>query len=196
MTENSHGMLRSFPVLPADVPSFDTATTPHDPVPMFVRWLTEAVEQQVPGPHVMTLFTTEADGPASSRVLICKDVSQDGQWYFAAVADSLKGHQPDGSHATLTFHWPRIGRQIRVRGTVAPAAPEVVAADYSARPPGSHAGALAHLTADRDLIAPAWTLYSLIAHEVELCQADHDQRHTRLRHERTGSTWQLERLRP
>ncbi|MGW0754783.1 pyridoxamine 5'-phosphate oxidase family protein [Streptomyces sp. NPDC002587] len=94
---------------------------------MFAWWLKEAIEEHVPGPHVMTLSTTEADGRPSSRVLICKNVSKDGQWYLAPAADSLKGHQDGHPHAPLTFHWPRIGRQVRIRGTVAPA--EADAAD-------------------------------------------------------------------
>ncbi|HVV07699.1 pyridoxamine 5'-phosphate oxidase family protein [Amycolatopsis sp.] len=46
-------------------------------------------------------------------------------WQFAAHAESPKVRQlADRPHAALTFHWPLHGCQIRVRGTVEPAAPE------------------------------------------------------------------------
>ncbi|MEU2238278.1 pyridoxal 5'-phosphate synthase [Streptomyces sp. NPDC018338] len=214
MAENPHEMLRSFPVLPVDLPSFDDATTPHDPVPVFERWLKEAIEAQAPEPHVMTLSTTDSDGRPSSRALVCTDVSQNGLWYFPSVADRRAGHQPDDdSPATLTFHWPRVGRQISVRGTVAPTETEAEAANWPTRPADSHAVALisrhstplegpielqaafeqafTHLMADRGLIAPDWTLHALTAQEVEFCQADHERRQSRLCYERTGTTWRL-----
>ncbi|MFG2231002.1 pyridoxamine 5'-phosphate oxidase family protein [Streptomyces sp. NPDC048723] len=135
MTENPHDMLRTFPVLAADLPTVDDETAPHDPVPLFVRWLNEAIEKQVPEPHVMTLSTCDTYGRASSHVLLCTDVREEGLWSFASVEGRLTSHHPDAHPpATLTFHWPRIGCQIRICGTVARAGNEADATDYPTRP--------------------------------------------------------------
>ncbi|MGW4472665.1 pyridoxine/pyridoxamine 5'-phosphate oxidase [Nonomuraea sp. NPDC004354] len=212
-------LLRSLPVFPDQLPDFDAAAAPDEPVALFSRWLGEAIEARVLGPHVMTLSTADTDGRPAARVLICKDVSQDGRWFFASGANSAKGrHLAGNPHAALVFYWPELGRQIRVRGPVAPAGAEAGAADFLARPPASRAEALigrqseplddpaeldaafeqayARVTADPDLVAPAWTLYALTAEEVEFWQADHERRHTRLRYERTGSAWLRGRLWP
>lgn len=50
MTENPHDMLRTFPVLAADLPTLDGATAPHDPAPLFVRWLMRRLRNRSPDP--------------------------------------------------------------------------------------------------------------------------------------------------
>ena len=77
-------------------------------------------------------------------MLICKDVDGTGRWYFASSADSVKGRELAASpHAALSFYWPQQGRQVSIRGTVAPAGAEASAADFLARTPASRAEALA-----------------------------------------------------
>jgi pyridoxamine 5'-phosphate oxidase len=117
----------------------------------------------------------------------------------------------DSPHAALSFYWAQQGRQIRIRGTVAPAGAAASAADFLARTPGSRAEALtgrqsqpladpaeldealrraqAELAANPGLVAPAWTLYALAAGDVEFWQADHERRHIRLRYRRLADGW-------
>ena len=205
-------VLRALPSFPAELPAFDTAAAPADPVALFLRWLRDAIAEKILGPHAMTLATADDTGRVSSRVLICKDVDGTGRWYFASSADSLKGRDLAARpHAALSFYWPQQGRQIRIRGTVAPAGAEASAADFLARAPASRAEALAgrqsqpladpaeldealrraaaKLAASPDLVAPAWTLYALSADDVEFWQADHQRRHVRLRYRRTDGAW-------
>ncbi|GAB1820443.1 pyridoxine/pyridoxamine 5'-phosphate oxidase [Herbidospora sp. RD11066] len=217
MSENLRDLLRSLPVFQADLPTLDLA--PDEPFSLFVRWLHDAIDAGAPGPHAMTLSTADAAGRPSARVLICKDVTADGHWYFASGSASVKGRDLAANpNAALTFYWPRLGRQIRVTGEVTQAGPEASAADFLARPPASRAEAmigrqsqrlddpadldaafdqaLARVTADPDLVAPAWTLYDLTAHGVEFWQADHQRRHTRLLYSRSGDAWHRTRLWP
>ena len=173
-------LLRSQRVFPAGMPEFDPVVAPDD------------------------------QGRPSSRVLICKDVDGAGRWYFASGAASGKGRDLAANpHAALSFWWPGQGRQIRIRGAVAPAGAQASAADFLARPPASRAEALAghqseplddlaaldrafkraqaRVSADPGLVAPDWTLYVLTAGEVEFWQGDPDRRHVRLRYRRAGS---------
>jgi pyridoxamine 5'-phosphate oxidase len=205
-------MLRALPSFPAELPEFDTGSAPADPVTLFLSWLGDAVAEKILGPHIMTLATADAAGHVSSRALICKDVDEAGRWYFASSADSVKGRELAGSpHAALSFYWPQQGRQIRIRGTVAPAGAQASAADFLARSPASRAEALtgrqsrpladpaeldealrraqAELAANPGLVAPAWTLYALTADDVEFWQADHERRHSRLQYRRTAGGW-------
>lgn len=212
-------MLRGLEVFPAELPEFDVQSAPGDPVTLFLTWLAEAVRDKVLGPHAMTLGTADAAGRVSSRVLICKDVDDDGRWYFASDAESVKGRDLAANPcAAASFYWPQQGRQIRVSGLATSAGSEASAADFLARPPASRAAALAGrqsqplddpadldaafrqsqaaIDADPGLIAPGWTLYALTADTVEFWQADHQRRHIRLRYQRTADNWTTRRLWP
>lgn len=196
-------LLRGLPVFAGDLPEFGAETVPDDPATLFARWLATAIEQHVPEPHAMTVSTADDSGQPSSRVLTCKDVAQAGRWSFASGASSRKGRDlAVNPRAALLFYWPQQGRQVRVRGTVAPAPAAASIADFLARPPDSRAESLSGhqsdvlgdpaevvaalaqskeaLAARPDVVAPGWTLYVLTAEDVEFWQARRDRQHARL----------------
>ena len=166
----------------------------------------------------MTLSTVGDDGSPDARVLILKDLDEQG-WHFATSAASPKGvqlsHHPE---AALTFYWPKVGRQVRIRGMVVALGRDVNAADFLARPPGSRAGALLARQSDvlaspadldaalseqyermarqPDLVAPAWTVHAMRPQCVEFWQGDTQRRHTRLRYRLTPTGWEKELLWP
>lgn len=210
--ENISDVLRVLAVFPAELPAFDIQSAPGDPVTLFLTWLTDAIRDQVPGPHAMTLATADGTGRVSSRVLLCRDVDEAGCWYFASSAGSSKGRELSARpRAAMSFYWPQQGRQIRIRGTAAPAGSQASAADFLARSPASRAEALtgrqsetlddmaeldealrraqAEIAANPGLIAPDWTLYALAADDVEFWQADHQRRHIRLQYQRGAGAW-------
>lgn len=212
-------VLRGLEVFPAELPEFDVNSAPGDPVSLFLSWLTEAVRDNILGPHAMTLATADAAGHVSSRVLICKDVDGNGCWYFASDSDSVKGRDLAANpHAAASFYWPSHGRQIRIAGKAASAGSEASAADFLARPPASRAAALtghqsepladpaelddafrrsqAEVAAHPALVASGWTLYALTADTVEFWQADHQRRHVRLQYQRTPGRWATRLLWP
>jgi pyridoxamine 5'-phosphate oxidase len=211
-------LLRAIPAVAGPLPAFDPGAAPDDPVPLFLQWLAAAIDAGVPEPHAMTLSTADQAGRPSSRVLVCRDVDAAGAWYFGTGAASPKARELRANpHAALTFYWPQQGRQIRVRGTVAPAGAEASAADFRVRSAESRAEALTGRQSDvladpaeletalqeaRDRLAATpdlvgdWTLYALTADEVEFWQADDQRRHTRVRYERAPSAWIRTRLWP
>jgi pyridoxamine 5'-phosphate oxidase len=212
-------MLRGLEVFPAELPEFDTRTVPGDPVTLFLTWLGAAVRDKVLGPQAMTLATADVAGRVSSRVLICKDVDEEGRWYFASDAASVKGRDLAANpRAAASFYWPKHGRQIRLSGEAVSAGGEASAADFLARPPASRAAALAgrqseplddpasldeafgrsqaEVDADPALVAPGWTLYALSADTVEFWQADHQRRHIRLQYQRSDGGWSRSLLWP
>jgi pyridoxamine 5'-phosphate oxidase len=205
-------LLRSQRVFPDEMPGFDPQAAPDDPVALFLRWFEAAIQAGVPAPHAMTLATADERGQPSSRVLICKDVDDEGRWYFASSTASGKGRDlAVNPGAALSFWWPRQGRQIRVRGAAVPADERTSAADFLARPPASRAEGLvghqseplgdqaeldrafraahARVLADPELVAPTWALYTLTADQVEFWQGNPERRHIRLRYQRAGSAW-------
>jgi pyridoxamine 5'-phosphate oxidase len=218
-------LLRGLPVLAGAAPAFDPAAAPADPVTLFAQWLAQAVRRGVPEPHAMTVATVDQAGEPDARVLILKDIDAAG-WHFAVSSISPKGAELAARPAAaLTFHWPELVRQVRVRGPVAADPPEVSAADFRARSAGSRAMALTRrqsqplpsaaaldreldhaldqarkeLDADPDLVPDEWVSCAVRARTVEFWQGDPGRRHQRLRYEadpEQAGRWTLAALWP
>ncbi|WP_156411449.1 pyridoxine/pyridoxamine 5'-phosphate oxidase [Nocardioides sp. Soil805] len=203
--------LRALPVLSSVPRPFDVNSAPATPQELFVDWFRQAVDAGEAEPHAMTLSTCDALGRPDARVLILKDLDEQG-WWFATSSASTKGQQLEQRPtAALTFYWRTLGRQVRVRGTVLTASDERAAADFRARGLGARAVALASresqpladpsecreavqvaraaLEAHPGLVSPNWALYSVNPDQVEFWQADPDRQHARLRYAGSGSRW-------
>ncbi|WP_431823550.1 pyridoxine/pyridoxamine 5'-phosphate oxidase [Burkholderia sp. F1] len=211
-------MLRGLKSLPGPYQPFDPVQAPAEPVALFAEWLRMAIDAGMREPHAMTLSTVDEDGNPDARVLILKNVDEHG-WHFAITRTSPKGRQiAHRPRAALTFYWPLLGRQVRIRGRVHDMGPAAQAADFLARPPGSRAGGLvgrqsevlaaehelddalaaqlARLRDAPDLVAPHWAVYAVEPDTVEFWQGSEERRHTRLRYVRVTDGWHVERLWP
>lgn len=203
--------LRSIRVFGGKLPPFDPDLVPEHPTVLFVEWLLEAIDAGAAEPHAMVLSTVDGAGHPDARVLILKDVDEDG-WWFASSSSGPKGAQlANNPWAALTWYWPERGRQVRVRGQVRKAPPEISAADFLARAPGGRAealvgrqsqylasrtdlaealaGAEADLDADPNRVAADWTRYQLRAREVQFFQGAPSRQHVRVRYQANGGTW-------
>ncbi|WP_030986261.1 pyridoxine/pyridoxamine 5'-phosphate oxidase [Streptomyces sp. NRRL S-1813] len=211
-------LLRGLRVWDVELPSFDPATAPDEPLPLFRQWLREAAEAGVPEPHTMTLATADASGDPSVRTLMLHDADEQG-WHFASHRGSRKGRElAVRPRAALGFYWAGVGRQVRVRGSVTAAGPEESAADLHRRSTGALAAGLVGrqsevLGSAKELArasdaawerarrepeapVPSWTLYVLCAEEVEFFQGDARRRHIRLNYRYEGGRWVQELLWP
>jgi pyridoxamine 5'-phosphate oxidase len=168
----SRALLRALPVFAGALPDFDPDTAADRPDTQFRSWLQAAIESGAREPHAMTLSTVDPSGRLSARTVILKNVDVCG-WQFA-------GRMGEFAAAALTFYWPDQGRQVRVGGPVRAESAELSAADFRARP------------STRTEAATGWTLYTLLADEVEFFQGVPDRRHVRLRYVRQGDHWGLD----
>ncbi|GGN53767.1 oxidase [Streptomyces kronopolitis] len=211
-------LLRGLRVWDTELPSFDPAAAPDDPLPLFRQWLREAAEAGVTEPHTMTLATADAAGAPSVRTLMLHDADERG-WHFASHRGSRKGRELRARpRAALGFYWPAVGRQVRVCGPVTAAGPEESAADLHHRSTGALAAALVgrqsevlgsveelaraseaaweRARREPEAPVPSWTLYVLHPEEVEFFQGDAQRRHVRLNYRREGGRWVRELLWP
>ncbi len=170
MSDAFRRTLRALPDFPAELPGFDPTEAPADPVALFKQWLQEALAAGVPQPHAFSLATADGHGQPSARMLILKDIDDDG-WHFATSRTSRKGRELTANpKAALNFFWPQQGRQVRVAGPVVELSAGASEADWQARP-----------AADGST-NPQWQLYAVQPAEFEFWQASHDRRHIRHRY--------------
>jgi pyridoxamine 5'-phosphate oxidase len=210
--------LRALDALAGPLLKFNIHKTLDSPIDQFAQWLETAIDAGVPEPHAMSLSTVDEHGSPDTRVLLLKDLDGDG-WHFGASSNSPKGRQIRRCSAVaLTFYWPVLGRQVRIRGRAMDRGRERSAEDFLARSLGSRATALAgrqseilndpaelareiegqrqRLAVQPTLIDSAWTAYVVKPIEVEFWQGSSDRRHQRLSYIHDGSGWTKQLLRP
>ncbi|WP_079505027.1 pyridoxine/pyridoxamine 5'-phosphate oxidase [Mesobacillus jeotgali] len=202
--EDIRKVIRQSKTLIGPFPTFNVENTAAHPYELFLEWFQVAIANGVHEPHSMTLSTTDPNGYPDARVLIIKDVDQHG-WYFASSSESEKGKQIEQNpNVAMTFYWPEIGRQVRIRGKAVKMAKEDCAQDFLKRGTVARAIALlgkqstimnrqqdadealrnqmAILREHPDLVYPSWTLYRTVPEEVEFWQAQEDRNHIRLKY--------------
>jgi pyridoxamine 5'-phosphate oxidase len=211
-------LLRGLKSLSGPFPTWDTEQLPDRPRELFLEWLRLAIDYGVKEPHAMTISTVDSNGFPDARVLILKDVV-DEAFYFASGSESRKGQQLENNpQVALTFYWPALGRQIRIRGTAEDMGEEAGAADFSKRSAGARAVAMTgrqsqeleseeeleraitaqkeRISRDSDVITPNWRLYAVNAKEVEFWQGDPERKHVRIQYILHQGQWKHQRLWP
>ncbi|KAL1608478.1 hypothetical protein SLS60_003420 [Paraconiothyrium brasiliense] len=197
-------ILRTLSSLKGPFPITNLADLPATPHSAFRLWLEDAIEQGEKEPHAMTLSTIDAYGHPDARVLILKNVDSRG-WHFATKATSPKGSQiAVNSFVSLTFYWPQLGRQIRIRGRALELPASESADDFLERPDGSRISAVASKQSDVLLdgntleneiakakrliedtpgyVTPEWRVYAVDPVSVEFWQGAEDRKHQRIRY--------------
>jgi len=114
-----------------------------DLVEEFQSWLKEAEEKELNDATAMSLATVGEDGYPSVRMVLLKDVSEDG-FVFYTNFESRKGDELLSSKkAALCFHWKSLRRSVRVRGDVEIVSDEEADAYFASRARDSRIGAWA-----------------------------------------------------
>ena len=184
-----------------------------DPAAQLRRWLEEAREAGIELPEAMTLATATPDGAPSARMVLLKDVADDGLSFFTSYASRKGDELARNPRAALVLYWHAFGRQVRVEGTVDKLPAAESDAYFESRPPGSRRSAAvspqsaviasrgeleraAEALAD-DVPRPAsWGGYRLVPTAWEFWQHRLDRLHDRFRYRPGDGGWIVERLGP
>ena len=192
-----------------------------DPFKQFEAWFEDAREAGMRLPEAAALATATADGRPSARMVLVKEwgPTRPSGFVFYSNYESRKGEELAANpRAALLFYWDSLGRQVRIEGSVRRLRPEESAAYVRSRPRGSQLSALAspqsapvvsrealerrvaELAATYEggeLPVPEnWGGFRLDAEALEFWQHREDRLHDRLRYERGGGGWQIQRLAP
>ena len=87
-----------------------------DPARILERWLDEALDAEVPAPAAMTLATVGADGRPSARVVSLKRLEAGALVFTTGLWTRKSAELRANPQVAVVFHWPTLGRQVRIEG--------------------------------------------------------------------------------
>ena len=208
-----------------DEGTLETTDLSADPLMQFGAWFTDAVA--APGivePNAMVLATANLEGHVSSRTVLLKGVDWRGLSFFTNLGSRKSRDLRDNPHASVTFPWFAMHRQVVVVGEVEELDREEVLSYFRSRPHESQLGAWVSEQStiidsreglDRhwrelheqyppgsDVPLPEhWGGWLIRPHSVEFWQGRPSRLHDRLRYRGSGSLsdssqWTIERLSP
>src|SRR5258705_10724399 len=97
--------------IPNNIAGLDEKTIDRDPIKQFQLWLNDAIAAKLPLPEAMTLATATSDGKPSARMVLLKQVDEDGFVFFTNY-NSAKAEQLHANpNAALVFYSARLERQ-------------------------------------------------------------------------------------
>lgn len=199
------------------IKSLDISDVNVDPLAQFKSWFDEAINAEVLEVNAMTVSTLGLDGTPNARILLLKGI--DTGFVFFTNYKSEKGQELEmNKTAALTFFWPELERQVRVRGKVEKVIKEESDTYFYSRPTGSQISAWVssqsqkiasrdYLSikqiavekefAEKDMVRPPhWGGYRLMASTIEFWQGRPSRLHDRIRYELQGDSWVIARLAP
>jgi pyridoxamine 5'-phosphate oxidase len=181
--------------------------------------MTEAEASELNDPNAMALATVDADGLPNVRMVLMKEVMDDGCVFYTNY-DSAKGRELSASgKAALVMHWKSLRRQVRVRGHVERIEGDQADAYYASRSLKSRLGAWASrqsqpLASRAALMAevakisarhgmnpprpPFWGGFKIVPVEIEFWADGAFRLHDRFvwRREDLEKAWRISRLNP
>lgn len=189
-----------------------------NPIAQFGVWFDEAVRSNVLEPNAMILSTVGIDLKPSARVLLLKQVKEEGFVFFTNYESRKASQIAENPNASLTFIWHELERQIRVEGIIEKIPSKESDSYFESRPVASKLGAwaspqsqvipnreyLEQLVMDFnarfkgiEIIRPDnWGGYILKPLLIEFWQGRKSRLHDRIQYCNIDGNWKIERLAP
>jgi pyridoxamine 5'-phosphate oxidase len=189
-----------------------------DPRALFESWLDEARAAEGLEADTLAVATATREGSPSVRMVLLKGFDERGFVFFTNYS-SRKGAELEANpRAALLFHWPALGRQVRVEGPVAQVDRAETETYARNRPRESQLSALAspqsEVVPDREWlerrvaeldrehsgkelpVRDDWGGYRVRPEVWEFWEHRDNRLHDRHRYSRTTDGWRVERLAP
>ena len=189
-----------------------------DPLTRFESWLEEARAAEGVGAEALAVATATPAGEPSVRMVLLKGFDEHGFVFFTNYSSRKGAELEQNPRAALLFHWPVLGRQVRVEGPVTRVTREESEAYAHGRPRQSQLSALASPQSrpvpDREWlerrveeldrehpgtelpVREDWGGYRVAPDAWEFWQHRDNRLHDRQRYEKTADGWRVERLAP
>lgn len=189
-----------------------------DPIIRFKELLAQAEQLGIQLHNAAALATTGDDRQPTARMLLLKDVDEQG-FVFYTNLDSRKARQlTDNPLASACFWWAPLKRQVRIEGRVELVSDQEADEYFASRPRGSQISAWAshqssEISSRDELIAavasltakyqgqpvprpPYWSGYRLVPEGIEFWKEQPERLHERELYTRQASGWKITLLAP
>ena len=190
-----------------------------NPIRQLEKWLSEAINAEVQEPTAMTLATCSIAGKPSARIVLLKDLNEDGLIFFTSYESHKASDILENPYCAVVLFWPDLERQVRVEGRVEKVTAKQSDSYFESRPQKSKLGAwaspqskvipnrqcLEQLMADfekqldgKEIKRPAnWGGYIIKPILVEFWQGRASRLHDRIQYRQNDANeWVIERLAP
>ncbi|MBV8864823.1 MAG: pyridoxamine 5'-phosphate oxidase [Acidobacteriaceae bacterium] len=190
-----------------------------NPIAQFNRWFEEAKAADLKEPNAMSLATATLSGKPSNRIVLLKEVSDDGFVFYTSYS-SRKGRELETNpFCAITFLWAELERQVRIEGRAERVSRERSERYFRRRPKGSRLGALVsnqstvlasrqplidgllalqakYADTDDVPVPDYWGGYCVLPNIIEFWQGRTNRLHDRLVYTQRSGDWRIERLSP
>jgi pyridoxamine 5'-phosphate oxidase len=199
--------------------TLDEKLIDRNPIKLFQAWFNDAIAAKLPLPEAMNLATATPEGRPSSRMVLLKQVDDDGFVFFTNYHSAKAQQLGSNPYAALVFYWPQLDRQVRIEGKVERTSAAESAEYFQTRPRESQIGAwaspqssvipgrevleerareLEEYYRDREIECPGhWGGYRLRPDRIEFWKNRVGRLHDRILYELgSDNTWIIKRLAP
>ena len=114
-----------------------------NPFTLFARWFEDAKATEINDPDAMAIASVDKDGMPSVRMVLLKEVSEDGFVFYTNYESRKSGELLATGKAAFVMHWKSLRRQVRVVGSVEEVSSAQSDAYFATRHRGSRIGAWA-----------------------------------------------------
>lgn len=190
-----------------------------NPLQQFRTWFYEVQDAGgIDEANAMTLTTMGLDGFPKGRVVLLKKYDEQGFYFYTNYRSEKAEAILEDNKVSLSFFWPRMERQILIKGTAEKTSEEDSENYFASRPKGSQLGALVSNQSEvvvnrrmledelkdleakfesKDVPKPTnWGGFVVRPTEIEFWQGRPNRLHDRIRYRLDGLDWIIERLAP
>ena len=190
-----------------------------NPYEVFLKWIKEAINSNlIEEPNAMNISTIEDDGYPRSRIVLLKDLSNNGLTFFTNY-NSNKGKSINKNNKVcISFFWPPLERQVIIKGKAKRISNDLSKKYFYSRPRESQIAALispqSKIIPNRNFLnksiksvdekykgtkipMPAhWGGFIVKPFEIEFWQGRPDRLHDRISFKLLNNKWKSNRLAP
>jgi pyridoxamine 5'-phosphate oxidase len=189
-----------------------------NPIQYFMNWFEDALKVSKQEANACVLSTISSDNYPSSRVVLLKEVTENGFTFFTNYKSSKAKDIDANPNVALNFYWPELERQVRIAGIAKKITINDSDTYFKSRPRESQMGAwlsdqskvigldynfMETLTSleskfkDKEVERPLhWGGYCIEPIKVEFWQGRPSRLHDRLEYKREDGKWIYKRLAP
>lgn len=192
--------------------------TPESPIQLFEEWLKTAIEEQVLDANAFNLSTVSPEGFPSSRIVLLKNITQEGLMFFTNFSSKKGKDMEKNPHVAANFFWAQLERQVRIEGSVSKLSEEAANEYFHSRPRESQLAAFTSAQSQevenretlearfqenkarfegKEIPKPThWGGYKISPQYFEFWQGRAGRLHDRIVYELTDNRWVKSRIQP